>query len=311
MNSSCERELGPHIFVASNDKFSQVIVILCIVNTLTAIISTTENLVVAAAILRTRSLHTPSLTLLCGLALSDLAVGFISQPIFVAFNLADLYRNCELFSVIAKVHEYFACQLVAVTFLAISATAVERFLALKIHLRYRELVTIRRTVLCLLFIWIIASIFATWLSTHRPSADTGMVVLVLIFLFNNGTCYWKIFRIIRHHQRQIENQFHVQHQGVQRTGPNIARYRKSVCSLLYVAGFFCLSFFPWVVLGIAIQVINKGYTVEIVLAERILYTITYLNSCFNPLLYCWRIEEIRQAIKEQLKVICCTLNLSS
>ena len=54
----------------------------------------------------------PSFSIFCvllsGLALSDLAVGLISQPIFVVFNSADLYGNCHLFYVTFKIHDYFA-----------------------------------------------------------------------------------------------------------------------------------------------------------------------------------------------------------
>lgn len=300
MNNSCEREPGTHIiFIAGrNDIFSQVIVFLCIVNTATAVVSTIENFILLVTISRTRSLHSPSIVLLSGLALSDLAVSLIAQPVFVASNIADIYGNCNLFSLISKVHDYFSGQLLIVTALTVSATAVDRFLAIKIHLRYREFVTVRKTLLCLLCIWVTASTVATWISTHRSSAMFGVIVLVVALMFNNVTCYWKIYRTVCHHQTQIEHQFQVQHHWVQGTRPNITRYKRSVYSMLYIMGFFYLSFFPWVVLGITKTVINKGYTAEIVLVVRILFTISYLNACFNPLLYYWRMVEIRKAIKE-------------
>ena len=30
-------------------------------------------------------------------------------------------------------------------------------------------------------------------------------------------------------------------------------------------------------------------------------TLVYLNSSLNPLLYCWKISEVRQAVKETLR----------
>ena len=302
MKNFCGNESAPYILVTRNVRFSNAILFLCIVNIAAAIVSTTGNLLVMIATSRTPSLHRPSFVLLSGLALSDLAVGLISQPLFVVTNMADFYKNCNLLSVSYRVYEYFANQLLAVTFLTLSATAVDRFLALKIHLRYQELVTVRKTLLCLLFMWITATFYAAWKIAHRSSAEIGGVMLCLGLLFVVLSCYLKIFRIVRHHQTLIENQ--IPQLGVQGTVPNMARYRRSVRSMLYVAGFFCLSCFPWVVLGIIKHAIFKGSTVETVLAARISFTVSCLNSCLNPFLYCWRMEEIRQAVKEQLRKLC-------
>ena len=302
MNSFCGKELAPLILAARDDRFSNVIWFLCIVNIATAIVTVMGNLSVVIAIWRTPSLHRPSFVLLSGLALSDLGVGLISQPFFVAHNMVDSH-NCSLFYVYFKVHEYFANQLIYVTFLTLCATAVERFLALKIHLRYKELVTVRKTLFCLFLIWITASIREVWKWIHRPSAMIGGIILGFGASSTTVICYIKIFRIVRYHQTQIRNQIQIPHQGSQATIPNIARYRKSLRTLFYVVCFFCLSYLPWLFLGIAIKAVNKGITVEILFVSRIFYTTSSLNSCFNPFLYCWRMEEIRQAIKEQLKLL--------
>ena len=290
--------------IASNDIFLQLVIFLCIVNSVTALVSTTGNFFVVFTIWRTPSLHSPSFVLLSGLALSDLAVGLIAQPIFVVLNSADIYDNCDLFSVLYRVHAYLSTQLLTVTFLTVSATVIDRFLALKIHLRYRELVTVRRALFCFLFIWIVGSALALWILIDLSNAKIGAMTLAIVVLFITVTCYVKIFRIVRHHQNQIANQFQVPQSCVQTSVPNIARYRKSVRSLLYIAGFFCVSNMFWVFWVIAKYLMNSNYEDEMELVMRILVSLSYLNSCFNPFLYCWRIGEIRQAMKEQLKKMC-------
>ena len=187
------------------------------------------------------------------------------------------------------------------TFFTVSATVVDRLLALKFHLRYRELITVGRALYCLLFIWITGIIFAIWMSIDRPTAEIGGIMLTVVVLSITVISYVKIFQIIRHHQNQIANRFPVPQSDVQTSIPNIARYRKSVRSLLYIAGFFCLSYSPWVFWVIAKNLVNGNHEEENVLAMRILFSVSYLNSCFNPFLYCWRIKEIRQAMKEQLR----------
>ncbi|KAJ7392465.1 hypothetical protein OS493_012130 [Desmophyllum pertusum] len=56
----------------------------CVLNAVFSITATVANLLVLAAIRRTPSLHSPSNTLLFGLALSDLGVGLIVHPLFFA-----------------------------------------------------------------------------------------------------------------------------------------------------------------------------------------------------------------------------------
>ena len=54
-----------------------------IVNRLCSVLAVTCNLVVILAIVRNSSLHTPSYVLLCNLAVSDLAVGLVVQPLYM------------------------------------------------------------------------------------------------------------------------------------------------------------------------------------------------------------------------------------
>jgi len=34
-------------------------------------------------------------------------------------------------------------------------------------------------------------------------------------------------------------------------------------------------------------------------------TLLLLNSSLNPILYCWRINELRQAVKDTVRKFCC------
>ena len=304
--SSCRTGLVPYKLVDGNETFSNVILFLCIVNSVAAIVSTVGNFIVLVVIWRVSTLHSPAFVLLSGLALSDFSVGLVSQPVFIASNVALFYDNCAVLSILIKVHEFFACQLLAVSFFTLSAIALDRFLALKIHLRYQEFVTVRRTLFCLVAIWIIAGIFATWMLTHRSSAEITKIVLVVGFLLATVIFYWKIFQIARNHQSKIANHIQTPHLSSQQQNiPNIDRYKKSVLFLVYIFILFCISYVPWVFWLVARHAMKKGDTVEIILAAKIFFTVSYLNSCFNPVLYCWRMGEIRQAMKEQIKVVLC------
>ena len=40
-------------------------------------------------------------------------------------------------------------------------------------------------------------------------------------------------------------------------------------------------------------------------SNRTFSTLVYLNSSLNPFLYCWRITEVRQAVKATIKKVYC------
>ena len=71
------------------DAIKKVVVINCAVNIPLAITSIIGNLLVLHAVWKTPTLHVPSVVLLCGLALSDLTVGAVVQPFFIANDLRE------------------------------------------------------------------------------------------------------------------------------------------------------------------------------------------------------------------------------
>ena len=71
---------------------SNLLITLMVVNILISITATTGNMLVLLTIWRSPHLHSPSNTLLFGLALSDLCVGLVSEPLNVGFQ-AVLFKN--------------------------------------------------------------------------------------------------------------------------------------------------------------------------------------------------------------------------
>ena len=80
-NESETQNLGPDSNTAT------VVIINCLLNVPLIFISIVGNALVLAAILRTPSLHSPSAVFLCLLAMSDLLVGFVTQPVYIANSL--------------------------------------------------------------------------------------------------------------------------------------------------------------------------------------------------------------------------------
>ena len=52
---------------------------------------------------------------------------------------------------------------------------------------------------------------------------------------------------------------------------------------------------------------NSGLSSSVFLANQHTTTLVFLNSSLDPILYCWKVEEVRQAVKDTIRqVLCCS-----
>ena len=196
----------------------------------------------------------------------------------------------------ATISGYILC---SVSLLTLTAISVDRLLALLLGLRYRQVVTLRRTSITVIGFWILSIVGAStiiwnlFITTWYQYIVAGLCLVTIIF------AYTKIFCTLRHNQIHVQN--HVAQGQPSQAIPalNIARYRKAVYSALWVQGTLIICYLPY---GIAAALKRqRGMTLSIYRAQQFTATLVYLNSSLNPLLYCWKIREVRQAVKETLK----------
>ena len=115
--------------------------------------------------------------------------------------------------------------------------------------------------------------------------------------------YTKIFLTLNRHQAQVQD--HVpQEQPSQIIPLNIARYRKAVSSALWLQLTLIICYLPH---GIVEAVLtHSGLSPAAVLARQFTATFVFSNSALNPILYCWKIKEVRRAVKDTIRqVLCC------
>lgn len=111
---------------------SAFIIVNCILNVPLLVLSIFGNSMVLAAVLKTPSLRSPSLMFLCGLAVSDLVVGLIVQPIYIA-------RELTFVDIFIRLTRIFGNSFCGISFATMSAISVDRFLALQFHMTYSNL----------------------------------------------------------------------------------------------------------------------------------------------------------------------------
>ena len=126
--------------------------------------------------------------------------------------------------------------------ITLTAISVDRLLALLLGLRYRQVVTLKRTRLIAICGWIVSVVGASTSFLNRLILSLYAYIGTAFCLVTTICAYTKIFMSLRHNQ--IHGQNHVvQGQSSQVNTLNKARYRKAVYSALWVQvtlGICCL-----------------------------------------------------------------------
>ena len=258
------------------------------------------NIITMQALRKTSSLPKILKTLLLSLAVSDLGVGLLTQPLYVAILVMEIKQNTNstAYYAVNKARLIQACILVFASHFGVFALAVDRFLAIQLHLRYQELVTHKRVVAVVISVWVFSASMSILLNSFRFYIMKAVIVVVCVI--TTGLLYCKIYASVRHHKNQI-HALQVQQATQNEDMANAARLKKSSLATFYV-------YFVYLVCYLPISCFPFANTVndETPLLSHVGYftrTLVYLNSSLNPLIYCWRMRHIRQTVMDILRNI--------
>ena len=284
-------------------------------NIFLSIFATLGNVLILIALRNVSSIHPPTKLLFRCLAITDLSVGLLCQPLYVyvwyiTISLDIGNRIVEL----AYVYLFIIFVLVAVSILTSAAISVDRLLALLLGLRYRHVVTLCRVRVVIAFVWFItvsnASLYcgALFLSQDKLFFASWWMFLALIMvsIIISTFSYTKIFLTLRHQQAQVQNHVQPEQSSRVRSVLNIARYKKTVYSVAWIQFAMLACYGPYIVMAFLWHFGNVGYSTEVMIAGEVFYCLFFLNSSLNPVLYCWRIKDVRQEVKNTIrKCLCC------
>ena len=277
------------------------------INIFLAVSAFLGNALILVALRKESSLHPPSKLLLSCLAATDLCVGLITEPLYVTHLMSLVHEKWNLCRYLLDSFLIAGYTLSSVSLLTMTAVSVDRLLALLLGLRYRQVVTLKRTYVIVATFWVVATVAAMlYLRNHLITFWYGYLVISLCEVISIFS-YSKIFLILRRQQtQQVQN--HLQQQQQQQPSQaiplNIARYRKAVSSALWVQLALVVCYLPYGVVSAWFK--NARQTPSDFLAWELTITLVHLNSSLNPLLYCWKISEVKQAVKQTIRdALCC------
>ena len=192
----------------------------------------------------------------------------------------------------------------SVSLLTMTAISVDRLLALLLGLRYRQIVTVKRIHVISVFFWIASGVFALCQSLiSHITCWYGFVVTAFCLMISSAS-YTKIFRALSRHQTQIQD--HAQQHPSQPNALNIARYRKAVYSALWVQLALFVCYLPYCIVVILIA-FSKISQTHLAVSGTLTLILVSFNSTLNPFLYCCKISEVRQAVKQTIRqALCCS-----
>ena len=253
------------------------------------------NCLVFIAIWRTVSLRSPSMMFICSLAVSDLLVGLIVQPLYIANSLISI----RLLKILSPMVAFAACGVSLGTMAAISS---DRYLALHYHMRYTDIMTSSRAIFAIIATWLITFLLSCVVFWNPLTFMAIIAILISVYLIISAYFYIKIFQIVRRHQVQIRHQ---EGNSVPET-PNAVIHRKRLNKsafntfVFYISTILC--YFPrFISVSFSESDPYKHDKTAWIFAD----TLIFLNSSINPALYCWRLRELRAAVVNILRAMLC------
>ena len=122
------------------------------------------NTLILVALHKETSLHTSSKLLYRNLAIADLCDGITAEPLAVAYWISVVNKRWNICHYTILAMGFFASTLCGVSLLTSTAISVDRLLALLLGLRYRQVVTLRRTCIIAFGFWFLSIVVSSTLT---------------------------------------------------------------------------------------------------------------------------------------------------
>ena len=275
-------------------------------NVLLAICSSLGNILILIALHKETTLHAPSKLFLRSLATTDLLVGVISEPLTITYWMSAVRKrqdDCYNALFTSFIASYLLC---GMSLLTLTAISVDRLLALTLGLRYRQVVTVKKACACVIMFWIVSIIFSAMYAQNVRITIWYSHIVIPVSFFTSVSSYTKIFWELHRHERQVRGNIIQREQSSNSSSAplNITQYRKGVSSVIWLQVAVAVCYLPH---GIITALWTySGQSSAITVLRQLTLALVYFNSTLNPLLYCWKISEVRQLLKELLRrSFCC------
>ena len=257
-----------------------------------------------------KDLRTPFNYFLANLSIADLLVGLVLGPTSATFHiLEELHMLKQPLREVVRIGYFIFC---TASLLSLTALALDRYLAITYPQIYRTKLNPVRALLVSVLVWIVSILFsmiyfiAGFDIFRFVFANTVIVVTLAVLIFTNA----KILKYLRYQVQQWDDLHDSTEENL--IMKQLRKWEKKMTkTLVIVIVLFLVFYLPSC---ICIYIINFCTTCDCVFihwARDISFVLVMANSCVNPFVYAWRLENFRKAFKSILTCRACRERLRS
>ena len=271
------------------DKLFSVLSI--ILNLLTCPLTILLNTLVIIAVKTRPRLQNMHNLILASMAGTDLAVGMVAQPVFIAREISrQTGGSISMYCKLSTITLITASLLCIPSLFHLALISVERLIAMKYSLRYNDIATKRRltATLTIALCWLFAAINVTIrLTVARITVFFAIIITPVIFY-----CHVSVYFVCRRHLHQMKSE-----QNSSEATTKFLEDRKAWKTTSIVLGGLLLSFLPQLLSSSA----RRQFSIPLLNSvEPLAFSCVMLNSILNPVIYCWRSRVICHALLQLL-----------
>ena len=280
---------------------------LSIVDIFLSITAFLGNTLILVSLRKESSLHLPSKVLLRSLATADLCVGLISQPLHVMYEVTLMNERWSICPFALFASSITGYTFSGATLLTMTAISVDRLLALLLRLSYKQVVTLKRMYVAVVAFWVVSSVAAAAFVWNFLITIWYSYIVITLCAVTSTFCFIKIFCNLCNRQEQAHPS-----QANQSSPLDMSRYKKAVFNALWLQFALVACYLPYAIVGIVgakSTASTSRKLPSLFLAKAAAITLIYFNSSLNPILFCWRMTSVRQAVKDTIRQVLCYLSI--
>ena len=258
------------------------------------------NGVVLWLIITKRSLRTISNLFLSSLAVADLLVGFVIQPVWISIRYTAY--NVDRVQTYGKAVDYLWIHTTVATTFNLCCVTLDRHIAIFYPLRYEEILTYTRCYVLIATVWFVSLVLPC--SRFLVESVIGLsalyisctVITVLIPMIIIILCSIRILKAASVQSRQISVGT-VQNQDAVKKSK---KHFKAAMTISIVVGLFVVCWLPSLITSLVHHFSGKStFTKLWAPVEAAAFT----SSAINPWVYCLRNEEFNEALSRTFRFL--------
>ena len=277
----------------------------CVVPACLSVTAVAFNAVAILALRRTLALPKNLKLLLLSMAVSNVGVGLLVQPMYVGMAMVVMFKEKSHTLVILGDAYLIVTNFICVaSLIGVTALAADRFLAVHLHLRYNELVTYNRVVFVVILIWMSSAIIGLLFLWDHLVGVAFTPIITIVCLVVIAIFYLKIYLAVKYHTEQIAAMQTSNGGEINEEMQRNAEKQKNAAVTIFCLYLLLVVCYLPTLIPICIKFADEKFTSPSLTAFTDF--VLFLHSSLNPLIYCWRMKHIRHAVKNILvKIFSC------